>query len=191
MADPKELAEFLSDPGILMRLGLRGSPMDDAQANSAGGDWWNASTQSAQRDGVSPSNYNSLNVGVNPGAGLDLSLYAERNKDDNGRADFLSPRVGYTTKTPIGDIGAGAAYDMDHFKNPYVSVSDQAPRYDVNYRPSFMDGLNVGANYSKQSGPSYNAGVNTPLAGGTLSGQAAYSPEQKATMAYLNWAKRF
>ena len=191
MADPKELAEFLSDPGILMRLGLVGSFMDSAQTNSAGGDWWNASTQSAQRDGVSPEKFGSFNVGVNPGAGLDLSLSGQRATSDNGTSNFISPRVGYTAQTPIGDLGVGAAYDMSNFQNQDFKAASGSPRYDVRYQLPITNAFNVGANYSKQSGPSYNASVNTPLAGGTLSGQAAYSPEQKATMAYLNWAKRF
>jgi hypothetical protein len=191
MADPKYLAEFLSDPGVLMRLGLQGSPMDKAEVNSAGGDNWSAFTESAQRDGVSPEKIGSFNVGVNPGAGFDLSLSGQRATSDNGTSNFISPRVGYTAQTPIGDLGIGAAYDMSNFQNQDVKASSGSPRYDVRYQLPITNAFNVGANYSKQSGPSYNAGVNTPLAGGTLSGQAAYSPEQKAAMAYLNWAKRF
>jgi len=191
MADPKELAEFLSDPGILMLLGLQGSPMDKAEVNSAGGDWWNASTQSAQRDGVSPEKFGSFNVGVNPGAGFDLSLSGQRATSGNGANNFISPRVGYTAQTPIGALGVGASYDMSNFQNQDFKASSASPRYDVRYQLPITDQLNLGANYSKQSGPSYNAGVNTPLAGGTLSGQAAYSPEQKAAMLYANWAKRF
>lgn len=168
MAEPSQLAAALAgweDPQARLRLALQGA--DPAYLSEA-------------------------NLQAQHPSGVTAGMFARQDAGVDGSSRSVSPRVGY--QMPIGgaNVGAGAALDVNAYHGPWGGQTTIAPRFDASIDAPIGAGrANVGANYSREGGPGYSAGVSAPLFGGDVTGQAQYSPDRKDIAGTIMYGRRF